>query len=152
MQIVIGFYESSFSEGIYSDKRRILITLEESINQLIKNVNYGKSIETFLIGLIAVEPLYDKFFEPRRPRYTEHKETVAFGSIPIVIHKTLEIEIKMDYTQVLTAEGDRLRIIVASEVINTLRTVKLPKKVTDFNKERFVADLESYFRSEHLIE
>jgi len=132
-------------------KRQTIKELSDAVNTIVSSNDYGESIEKLHIGLIAVEPIYDKFAKPRRPRYTEHKETVAFGSIPIVIHKTLEIEIKMDYTQVLTAEGDRLRIIVASEVINTLRTVKLPKKVTDFNKERFVADLESYFRSEHLI-
>lgn len=132
-------------------KRQTIKELSDAVNTIVSSNDYGESIEKLHIGLIAVEPIYDKFAKPRRPRYTEHKETVAFGSIPIVIHKTLEIEIKMDYTQVLTAEGDRLRIIVASEVINTLRTVKLPKKITDFNKERFVADLESYFRSEHLI-
>lgn len=151
MKIVIGFYESSFSEETYSEKRKILMTIEQSINQLIEDVNYGKSIETILIGLIAVEPIYDKFFKPRRPRYTEHKETMAFGSIPIVIHKTLEIEIKMDYETCLNAEGGGLRKMIVSEVTNTLRTIKLPKKVADFNKERFVADLESFFRSEHLL-
>lgn len=98
-----------------------------------------------LVGLIVVEPVYDDFSKPRRPRYTEHKETMAFGSIPIVIYKTLEVEIKLNYEQVLAAEDEELKKIVASEVLNTLRSLKMPKKVTDFDKDRFVADIDGLF-------
>ncbi len=125
--------------------------MSETVNNLITSNYYGESIETMLIGLIVVEPIYDSFAKPRRPRYTEHQETLAFGSIPIVIHKTLEIEIKMDYKQVITEEDEELRKIVAKEVLNTLRSMKLPKKVTDFDKDRFVADITSLFKLEHLL-
>ena len=64
----------------------------------------------------------------------------------------MEIEIKLDYEQVLTADDEALCKIVAIDVLNTLRTLKLPKKVTDFDKDRFVTDVESAFKTEHLIE
>ena len=133
-------------------KHQSIKELSDAVNTIVSSNNYGESIEELLIGLIAVEPIYDKFAKPCRPRYTEHKETVAFGSIPIVIHKTLEIEIKLDYEQVLFAEGEGLLKIVAKEVLMTFKNIKIPQKVTNFDKERFMADLESYFRSEHLIE
>ena len=113
---------------------------------MVASNNYGESIEKMLVGLIVVEPVYDDFSKPRRPRYTEHKETMAFRSIPIVIHKTLEIEIKLNYEQVLAAEDEELKRIVAFEVLNTLHNLKVPKKVTDFDKDRFVADLDGLFR------
>lgn len=132
-------------------QNQIIAQLSDSINKAITTKNYGESVEKMLIGLIAVEPIYDKFAKPRRPRYTEHKETMAFGSIPIVIHKTLEIEIKLDYQKVLTAEGEELRKLVATEVLNTLITMKLPQKVTDFDKDQFVKDIELFFEEEQLI-
>ena len=89
-------------------------------------------------------------FKPRRPRYTEHKETMALGSIPIVINKTLEIEIKLNYEQVLAAEDEELKRIVASEVLNTFQNLKVPKKVTDFDKDRFVADIDRLFHQKFL--
>ena len=119
--------------------------MSETTNNSIASNYYGASIEKMLIGLIAVEPVYDAFAKPRRPRYTEHKETMAFGSIPIVTHKTLEIEIKLDFEQFLAAEGKELQKMVAKEVLNVLHSLKLPKKVTDFDKDKFVADLDSLF-------
>ena len=151
MIVKINIIDSSIPWEQYSCKRNTLRELSESVNNLISLNYYGQSIETFLIGLIAVEPIYDKLASPRRPRYTEHKESLAFGSIPIVINKTLEIEIKLDYEKVLTANEEAFCRIVATEVLNTLHTLKLPKKVTDFDKDRFVADVESVFRAEHLL-
>ena len=148
MILNLGF---SFVSKSCTTQNQTIAQLSDSINKAITTNNYGESIETLFIGLIAVEPVYDKFAKPRRLRYTEHKETMAFGSIPIVIHKTLEIEIKLDYQKVLTAEGEELRKLVATEVLNTLITMKLPKKVTDFNKDQFVKDIELFFESEQLI-
>lgn len=140
-----------FLSPIFSDRQQKIRDLSETLNAIISSNNYGESIEKVLIGLIAVEPIYDKFAKPRRPRYTEHKEVMALGSIPMTFHKTLEIEIKMNYEQILAAEGDKLRELVAKDILNTLHTLKLPNKVTDFDKDRFVADVESVFRSEYLI-
>ena len=75
---------------------------------------------------------------------------MALGSIPIVINKTLEIEIKLDYGQVLVAEDEELKRIVASEVLNTFQNLKVPKKVTDFDKDRFVADIDRLFHQKFL--
>ena len=110
----------NFLSNEFAVKIQEINEVSEAANMMVASNYYGESIEKILIGLIAVEPIYDAFAKPRRPRYTEHKETMAFGSIPIVIHKTLEIEIKLDYEQVLVAEGEGLKKIVASDVLNTL--------------------------------
>lgn len=151
MIVKINIIDSSIPWEQYSCKRNTLRELSESVNNLISLNYYGQSIETFLIGLIAVEPIYDKLASPRRPRYTEHKETMALGSIPMVFFKTLEIEIKIDYEQILKSEDKELCRLVAKAVLDNLYALKLPKKVTDFDKERFVADVESVFRAEHLL-
>lgn len=113
-------------------KHQSIKELSDAINKIVSSNNYGESIEELLIGLKAVEPIYDKFAKPRRPRYTEHKETVAFGSIPIVIHKTPEIEIKLDYEQVLLAEGEGLLKIVAKRSAYDFKKRKNSPKGNEF--------------------
>ena len=150
MELEISVIDSSIPWEKSVSKRQAIKEVSDGANNLVVSNDYGESIEKMLVGLIVVEPVYDDFSKPRRPRYTEHKETKAFGSIPIVIHKTLEIEIKLDYGQVLAAEEEELKRIVASEVLNALHNLKVPKKVTDFDKDRFVADIDRLFHQKFL--
>ena len=150
MEVSISIIDSSIPWEKSVSKRQAIKEVSDVAMNLVASNDYGESIEKILVGLIVVEPVYDAFSKPRRPRYTEHKETRAFGSIPIVIHKILDIEIKLDYEQVLEAEGEELKRIVASEVLNTLHDLKVPKKVTDFDKDRFVADIDRLFHQKFL--
>ena len=150
MELEISVIDSSVSWEKSVSKRQAIKEVSEAANNLVASNDYGESIEKMLVGLIVVEPVYDDFSKPRRPRYTEHKETMAFGSIPIVIHKTLDIEIKLNYEQVLAAEGEELKRIVAFEVLNALHNLKVPKKVTDFDKDRFEADIDRLFHQKYL--
>ena len=150
MELKISVIDSSVSWEKSVSKRQAIKEVSEAANNLVASNDYGESIEKMLVGLIVVEPVYDDFSKPRRPRYTEHKETMAFGSIPIVIHKTLDIEIKLNYEQVLAAEGEELKRIVAFEVLNALHNLKVPKKVTDFDKDRFEADIDRLFHQKYL--
>ena len=150
MEVSISIIDSSIPWEKSVSKRQAIKEMSDAANNLVASNDYGESIEKMLVGLIVVEPVYDAFSKPRRPRYTEHKGTRAFGSIPIVIHKTLEIEIKLNYEQVLAAEGEELKRIIASQVLNTLYNLKVPKKVTDFDKDRFVADIDGLFHQKYL--
>ena len=150
MELEISIIDSSIPWEKSVSKRQAIKEVSDAASNLVASNDYGESIEKMLVGLIVVEPVYDDFSKPRRPRYTEHKETKAFGSIPIVIHKTLEIEIKLDYGQVLASEEEELKRIVASEVLNALHNLKVPKKVTDFDKDRFEADIDRLFHQKYL--
>ena len=150
MELEISVIDSSIPWEKSVSKRQAIKEVSEAANNLVASNDYGESIEKMLVGLIVVEPVYDDFSKPRRPRYTAHKETMAFGSIHIVSHKTLEIEIKLNYEQVLMAEDEELKRIVASEVLNTFQNLKVPKKVTDFDKDRFVADIDRLFHQKFL--
>lgn len=46
----------------------------------------------------------------------------------------------------MEAEDEELKGIVASEVLNMFQNLKVPKKVKDFDKDRFVADIDGLFR------
>ena len=116
MELEISVIDSSIPWEKSVSKRQAIKEVSEAANNLVASNDYGESIEKMLVGLIVVEPVYDDLSKPRRPRYTEHKETMAFGSIPIVIHKTLDIEIKLNYEQVLMAEDEELKRIVAFRI------------------------------------
>ena len=82
----------------------------------------------------------------------EHKEAMFDGWDPFTIEKTFECEIKLDYAKVLEATEEEVKKIVAKSIMDYLRELKMPKKVTDFDNAKFIADLETYFRKEHLID
>ena len=149
-EVDIGFSFTSIPWEKGENKDQILREMNETISKFVSERDYGESIETILIGLLANDPIYDAFSKPHRPRYTEHKETKAFGSIPIVIHKSLELEIKLNYEQVLAAEGKEFIEMIALEVLNLFHGMKLPKKVTDFDRDRFVADMDKLFHEKFL--
>ena len=148
MKISIGL---QIDQGI-DGKMNFVHELSERLTQFITENNYGESIKKFLIGLIGVGPQYDSFFMPRRPKYTEYKEAMFDGWDPFTIEKTFECEIKLDYAKVLESTEEEVKKIVAQSIMDYLRKLKMPKKVTDFDKEKFIADLETYFRKEHLMD
>lgn len=150
MKIAINFFESSFSQEIYSEKRGILSKWEESINRKIEHMKYGESIQLFIIGLICVKPTIEHLFKVRRPKYTE-KETLAYGNVQRKIEKTFECELRVDYEFMLTSVEADIKTYLTTSIIDTIKGLKMPKKVTDFDKDRFVADVESVFRAEHLL-
>lgn len=149
-EVNIGLNFTSIPWEKCANKRQSLREMTETISRFVSEKDYGQSIETILVGLLADDPIYDAFSKPRRPRYTEHKETMAFGSIPIVIHKSLELEIKLNYEQVLATEGEEFVEMIALEVLDLFQGMKLPKKVTDFDKDRFVADMDKLFHEKFL--
>ena len=150
MKIAINFFESSFSQKIYSEKREILSKWEESINRTIEHLSYGESIQLFIIGLICVKPTIEHLFKVRRPKYTE-KKTLVYGSVQRQIEKTFECELRVDYEFMLTSEEADIKTHLAKSIIDTINGLKMPKKVIDFDKDRFVADVELAFRAEHLL-
>lgn len=149
-EVNIGLSSTSIPWEKCANKRQALRERTETVSNFVSEKDYGESIETILVGLLADDSIYDDFSKPRRPRYTEHKETKAFGSIPIVIHKSLELEIKLNYEQVLAAEGKEFIEMIALEVLNLFHGMKLPKKVTDFDRDRFVADMDKLFHEKFL--
>ena len=64
----ISIIDTSIPWDKFKTKRQIIKELSDAVNTIVSSNDYGESIEKLLIGLIAVEPIYDKFAKPRRPR------------------------------------------------------------------------------------
>ena len=54
--------------------------------------------------------------------------------------------------QAEAATEEEVKKIVAQSIMDYLHELKMPKKVTDFDKARFITDLETFFRREQLID
>lgn len=147
MRISITPYVSSDIKNLTS----LLLELSTKMSFCFESMQYGDSINVFLIGCICVHPSLDAFFKPRRSRYTDYQETV-FDCRLCKFERTFECELKLDYSIMSKATEEEAKKIVAQSIIEFLHVLKMPKKVTDFDKDRFVADMEAFFREEQLID
>lgn len=149
MKLLLGI---ELSADNYDQMMPIINELSSSLENEFVSIDYGESIKKFFIGLICVHPQFDPFCKAKRPKYTDYKTTKFDGWIPMVIEKTFECELKLDYSIMSKATEEVAKKIVAQSIIDFLHVLKMPKKVTDFDKDRFVADIEAFFREEHLID
>ncbi len=139
--------ESNLSQ----DKSDIVYNLSESINLNLKQTNYGEDIETFLIGLICVKSEFMEFLPVRKPKYTLKKIDDSFG-IRTEIFKSYGYDIAMDYEKAMEASEFEFKELLANEIVKSFKHLdSMPKKVKDFDKERFKADVVGLLESEGLL-
>ncbi|MDN5215688.1 hypothetical protein QQ020_26660 [Fulvivirgaceae bacterium BMA12] len=123
----------------------------EALKLFFKGKEYGNDIESFVIGITCVSEKFEQFFKLKRPTYTESKIETHDG-ISIEIKKTFEYSLRLDYKTIINANDQRRMSLSASEIINSLDHFdSLPKKVKDFDRERFKSDLERFFKEQNLI-
>ncbi|MBR3729640.1 MAG: hypothetical protein IKN08_01850 [Bacteroidales bacterium] len=147
MNISIGYIATNLS----INNTTTLKLFSDNLNCRIKEHDYGTSIYTFYISFICVLPDFESFLKPRRPKYIEYEETIIDGRL-CKFERTFECELKLDYSIMSKATEEEAKKIVAQSIIEFLHVLKMPKKVTDFDKDRFVADMEAFFREEQLMD
>jgi len=137
-----------------AQKKSLLITdLFRGINDFIKNKKYGHGIYQYMISLYVINPPegYEHLFKDFKPKFTEHKLTKnRFTGERVEIKKQFHYSIRIDgnaYSDFVKASKMKTKKILASEILKSLSNLDaLPKKVKDFNRERFKSDIENYFR------
>ena len=74
----------------------------------------------------------------------------------MIWHKRFELEVRFDndvYDEFLHADEDQSKRIIARETLKALDLLdKVPKRLKDFDKERFRTDVANYYRSQGWIE
>ncbi len=137
-----------------SAKSNIIISFSESLEDFLANKDYGNDIRNFFIGCICVmeRPGYEDWFKVRKPRYqTISKVKLLDGSIREQ-NGVFTYDIKLDFDMFVSATEEESKRILALEILNSLSNLDaLPKKVKNFDKERFKSDIEAFFKSEKLI-
>lgn len=112
---------------------------------------YGKDISSYLVGVTCVSPQFEPFFKVRKPTYIE-KKIETHDDFSVEISKSYGYDIKLDFNVVLNSNKEDIKKILASEIKNSLSHLdSLPKKIKDFNKDRFKGDLLLFFEERNLI-
>lgn len=133
------------------DRSNIIISLSNELKEYFKNRDYGKDVEEFLIGLISVKPEFEIFFKERKPKYISHK-IETHGGISVEITKSYGYDIKLNYNNISESNMHTIKSVIASEIVTSLSHLdSLPKKIKDFDKERFKGDLLQFFKEHGLL-
>ncbi len=142
-------------DEIISHKLGSVGSFSEIINEHFSPLSYGNGVNSIvlIIILIRTKPGYEKWYKVRKPKFIEHKviENKLTGCCKI-IEKEFVIETRLDFDDFdnfLNSSETLGKKILASEILKSLSNLdSLPKKVKDFDKERFMKDMKTFFNEQ----
>lgn len=144
------------SEGQH--KSFIIHDLSQILSAYFKDKDYGTDICDFLIGIICVKVPHglEKLFEPKKISYVDFKVIKnKFTGESITLNKQLSFDIKMnliDYDSFVSLNDEDSKRLIAKMILDSISNFEfLPKKVKNFNKEKYVEDLKYFFAENNLI-
>jgi len=115
--------------------------VEETVQDFVKDKNYGTGLSIIYVGWICVSPKYERFFKLMKPKYYENEERFTDGRRHL-LSKLLECEIKLDYDGLINKTNYEIKKIIFSELEAFLiPVIKNNKKIKDFDVDRFSEDL-----------
>jgi hypothetical protein len=138
MKIALTGY---YSIGI-EKKIEIVTSISEKLRLYFSDLNYGSDLKEILIGIICVAPEFEKFNQPRKPKYIEFRKSMTNG-LEVVEEKVFIYEIVIDYEDFyFNNDSDNISYLI-NELLKSLKILdNLPKKIKNFNKEQFINDFE----------
>ena len=122
-----------------------------------KGKYYGQDILNIAIVIILIRhlPGYEAWDQPRRPKFIDYYKVSLMGR-QLEWNKRFVIEIRFNndvYDEFLKAGDEQSKRIIARETLKALELLdKVPKRLKDFDKERFRTDVANYYRSQGWID
>lgn len=139
-------------------KGQLIIKLFSDINQFINDKSYGSGIFEYLIICQIVNPPigYEHIFKDFRPKFIENKlMTIRLTGEPLLVEKQFSYSIKIsgnNFEKFINGSDSESMKVLSREILSSFFHLDaLPKKVKDFDKEQFKADMEYYFKEQKLI-
>lgn len=139
-------------------KSSFINSLSQEINAFFEGKSYGEDIKHFFIGCICVKTKegYEDWFKIRKPKYTDYKKIKnRLTGVEMEIIKTFECDFKIDdilYDSFISSNEEESKKIIANEIIKAFEnSIEFPKKVKDFDKEKFKSDLKFFFNEKELV-
>lgn len=131
-----------------------LSSLEEQINNLVKNESYGDDLKEIYIGIICVSPEFDSFFKVSKPKYQKDNKTYIKEGIKYELNKTFQYDVKLEFNLFKSLKGNDLKkefVLVLFKSFDVFKSDNIKKKIKDFDSTTFLQDLELFFKSEELL-
>ena len=145
-------------ENSARNKSDLINDLFNNINDFVANRKYGEGIYQYLISLYIINPPkgYEYLHKNLKPKYTDHKLiNNRFTGGELEIKKQFHYSIRVDgemYDTFIGASEEESKKLLATEILNSLSYLdKLPKKIKDFDKNKFKADIKNFFKDQELI-
>lgn len=136
-------------------KSNLIYAMSEALETYLNSKVYGTDILNYFIGFICIKTKlgYEDWYKIRRPKYKEIEKIKSTKGTLIEIKGVFSHDIKIDneeYDKFISVSDKESRKILESKILTSIAELKLPKKVKDFDKERFRQDLEDYFKEQEL--
>lgn len=129
-----------------------IVELSDLIENYFSDKEYGEDVLTILIGIMSLDTSnLGKFFKIRDPKYTDFKIIKDGIGNPVEIRKNLEWDVKPDYENLRNLNGIAIQAFIAKSIIESIRKIKLPKKIVNFDLRAFQQDFENFFKEKQLI-
>lgn len=139
-------------------KTNLIQEISDNLEFFLKNKSYGEDIGTFYIGFVGVKTKigYEHFFKERKPKYIDYRLTKnRLTGLPLETIKQYGYDIKFDhelYDEFVNGTDEESKKLLARKILESFAHFdKLPKKIKDFDKEKFKADVEEFFKEQDLL-
>lgn len=134
------------------NKTYIIHDLFNDLSIYFSEKKYGKDINEIIVGITCIAPEFERFHLNKKPCYISYKEYFIDG-IKIVEEKLFTYSFSVDYECFKGSSEMENRRNIAYEIIESLENLeKIPKKVKDFNREKFKSDLKIFLNSQGLLD
>lgn len=139
-------------------KSNIIVSISEELKMFFADKFYGEDVQDYIVGCLCTSPPegFEKFNKPQKPVYVDDKTTKnKFTGEPHRMFKLFINEFNFnneEYDDFVDSSNEESKKILAKKILESLENLdKLPKKVRDFDKERFKKDMEEFFREQNLL-
>lgn len=138
------------SESV-ANKTYLIHNLSSKLSVYFSDKDYGDDVKEILIRIICVAPEFEWFSTIRKPRYKFYGKHTRDG-VEIIEDRVFSFSLKIDYENFKNQPDELNEKMLASEIIKSLSNLdSLPKKVKDFNKERFKEDMKTFLDEQKLL-
>lgn len=150
-------------------KFKISLTIDEGANHKVEMINlltdslenyfslksYGTSINDILIGLTCVNipKGFEHLFKLQKPFYVDFKiiknqHTGELIELKEHFYYSIKFE-KEEYDEFINSSDEESKNLLIELLLKSLSNFDtLPKKVKNFNKEKFTSDMKAFFRGD----
>jgi hypothetical protein len=157
MEIRIYTVVTNLGDAI-QPKMQMITKLSNSLQSYFNDKFYGEDILSVSIGLILAKTIkgYEDWYKAKKPKYIQHeiKKSKLTGDTSEV-QKMFQYEIKLNDIFLEKFSNSSIQesySLLCNEILISLSSFdSLPKKIKDFDKKAFRADLEDYFKEQNLI-
>lgn len=147
MIVILVLYCDTASDN----KKNIVLDLSDALKKYFKDKNYGDDVEYIIIGVMTLKliPGLERLQKPMKAQYIlEYKEptNIRFDTPPIKkcysYQFRLEDEDYEDYVKKSSKES--LKVLKKELVKSFDKFNRLPKKIKEFDKIKFIEDFREF--------